>query len=59
MHGGLAEPHRQLFIEAVEAPDVGEDHDPGRVGSVGRCGEGGETIPVHRFEDDPSSAPAA
>jgi hypothetical protein len=28
MHGGLAEPERQLFIEAVQAPDVGEDHDP-------------------------------
>jgi hypothetical protein len=59
MHGGLAEPERQLFVEAVKAPDVGQDHDPWRVGSVGRCGEGGETIPVRRFEDDPSPAPAA
>jgi hypothetical protein len=29
MHTGVGEPERERFIEAVEASDVGEDHDPG------------------------------
>ena len=44
---------------AVEASDVGENHDPRRAGSVGRRGEGSEAIPVRSFEDDPLSARAA
>src|SRR4029450_7148098 len=58
VHASVAEPERKLLIEAVQAPDVGKDPDPWCVGGVGRRGEGGETIPVHRFEDNPSSVAA-
>lgn len=59
MHTRVGEPEREPFVEAVEASDVGEDHDPRRVGSVGRRREGGEAVPIRGLQNDPSSTRAA
>jgi hypothetical protein len=59
MHPRVGEPERELLIEAVEASDVGEDHHPRRLGSVGRRREGGQAVPIRGFQNDPSSARTA
>ncbi len=47
----LGKAQGELLVEPVEPADVGKDDDPGARRLVGRCGEGGEPVPVGRLED--------
>jgi hypothetical protein len=55
MHSGIAEPKRQLLIERMQPPDVGQDHHAWGVENLGRGAERGEPVSVARLKDDPSS----
>ena len=48
----LGEPQRELLVEAVEAADVRQDHDPDSVRLVGRGLEGRKVVAVGRLEDE-------
>jgi hypothetical protein len=47
--GGVAtfgKAERELFVEPIEAADIGEDHDTGSGGLLRQRAEGGELIPI-------------
>ena len=48
----LGEPECELLVEAVEAANVGEDDDACVRRARRARGEGGEAVPVGRFEDE-------
>jgi hypothetical protein len=48
----LGETQRQLFVEAVEAADVRQDHDPDPVRLVGRGLESRKAVAVRRLENE-------
>ena len=48
----LGEAQRELLVEAVEAADVGQDHDSGAVGSSGVADERREAVAVRGLEHE-------
>jgi hypothetical protein len=53
--GGVAafgEAERELLVEAVEAADVRQDHDPRRDVALRQRAKGGEAVPVLALEDE-------
>jgi len=48
----LGEAQRELLVEAIEAPDVREDHDPDRSRLVRGREEGGEPVSVGGHEHE-------